>query len=456
MKHAPLAAVSLLFLLTCACQPNAGEPGPSAGSSGASGGQGGGRAGAAAGGTGGGGGSGGASAPDVRPVDPISPDAGTDSSVTPADGGTDGAPASDCTTAQPNSLFCKPLGKMPTSIRETGLFPAAPDLTKHPASMREYVPSPELWSDGMSKQRFLLLPAGKKIDNTDRAKWEFPIGTVFIKTFFDDTGAGGKPRPIETRFIRRVGDANAFTEYDYYLYEWNAQGTDATLVVDDENGDINQDKPVMVTISRMKDGQPFAVNGGRPFPHVLPSRKACGDCHGENGKLAQTFIGFDELRLNSKFTTTSAKTQLQALGDADIFTMEPPAQAATLADSTNPADPLPRIKRFVFGNCVHCHTGMSQVDLRPEVFEQNTVGKQVEAQSVVPPRGWLRVFPGDPTRSVLFVQMRRTMLPEPTGGGTMNRLRPMPPIGVADQAADQAALGDVEAWIRSLPSAPAP
>jgi hypothetical protein len=29
------------------------------------------------------------------------------------------------------------------------------------------VPDPPLWSDGMEKQRFLVLPAGGKIDNTD-------------------------------------------------------------------------------------------------------------------------------------------------------------------------------------------------------------------------------------------------------------------------------------------------
>jgi hypothetical protein len=109
-----------------------------------------------------------------------------------------------------------------------------------------------------------------------------------------------------------------------------------------------------------------------------------------------------------------------------------------------------RIKRFVFGNCVHCHNGGGQVDLHPDVFVANTVGKPTEAQSVMPPAGWLRVVPGDPSKSVLYVQMQRTMLPAPTGDG-MNRLRAMPPLGVADVAADQAALEDVSDWITALP-----
>ena len=86
-----------------------------------------------------------------------------------------GGAISDCTPALPGSLFCQPLGMMPTSIKATGLFPAAPDLSRHPAGMLEYVPDPPLWSDGMAKQRFLILPAGTKIDNSDRKRWAFPM-----------------------------------------------------------------------------------------------------------------------------------------------------------------------------------------------------------------------------------------------------------------------------------------
>jgi hypothetical protein len=437
-RRKSLSAVPLLVLLLHAC----GEaPGGGSGGTGGTG---------TGGGGAGGGGAGGGGAGDAAPAP--APDA----QATGGQGGSapDAPPAmaGDCTPAQPKSLFCDPLRAMPKSLKETGLFPFAPDLGRHPASLIEYSPSPALWSDGLEKQRFLLLPAGKKIDNSDRKKWAFPVGTLFVKTFFDDSGAGGKPRAIETRIIRRVGEATAFTEYDYYLYEWSPQGDDATLLVDDQNGNILKDKPVMVTIKRTDNGQPFAVNGGQPFPHVLPSRQACDDCHLENGKQTQTFIGFDELRLNSKLTASSARTQLQDLADAGIFKNPPPSDPVSLPDSTNPADPLPRVKRFVFGNCVHCHYGGAQFDLRPEVFEQNTVNKDVDpAQSVAPPKGWKRVFPGDPLKSVVYVQTRRTMLPAPTGGGNMNRLRPMPPVGVSDQAVDQAALADMEAWIRSLP-----
>ena len=118
-----------------------------------------------------------------------------------AGSGGQGGTGSDCTAAS-TSLLCQPLGAMPASIKATGLFPAMPDFSQHSAQMLEYVPDPPLWSDGMKKQRFLVLPTGTQIDNSDPKRWQFPVGTLFIKTFFDDSGAGGASRPIETRLIR--------------------------------------------------------------------------------------------------------------------------------------------------------------------------------------------------------------------------------------------------------------
>lgn len=357
-------------------------------------------------------------------------------------GGVGGA-ASDCTAAS-TSLVCQPLGAMPASIKATGLFPAAPDFSQHSAQLLEYVPDPPLWSDGMKKQRFLVLPAGTKIDNSDPKRWAFPVGTLFIKTFFDDSGAGGSSRPIETRLIRATMNG----QYEFFVYQWNQDSSDATLVVNDVEGDINAEISVDITIGP-GSGQAFQINGGQPFAHVLPSRNACGLCHEQNGMVAQTFIGFDELRLNSKLSAEAAKTQLQTFADAGLFTQPIPATPASIADSSNDGGRLLRIKRFVFGNCVTCHNGGGQVDLHPDVFVANTVNQATTAQSVMPPAGWKRVIPGDPAKSVLYVQMQRTMLPPPSGAS--DRLRAMPPVGLSDKAVEQTALKDVYDWISALP-----
>jgi len=239
-----------------------------------------------------------------------------------------------------------------------------------------------------------------------------------IKTFFDDGPAG--PRPVETRFIRRIGGPDAFDQFDFNVYQWNAAGTDATLV---EIEGLRT--PVTVTVKKL----------GAPFMHDIPSRQDCGACHEANAKTAQTFIGFDEVRLNSKLTPASTTTQLEDF--AGLFTSPPPKPAA-LAD---PDPRLLRIKRFVLGNCVHCHDGGRVVDLHPDLFVANTVGKPIDASGITPPAGWLRVVPGKPEMSILYVEARRTMLP--TG------LKPMPPVGLA--VAEAGALEDLRAWIMALP-----
>jgi hypothetical protein len=415
-------------------------PAPKGGAGGArSGGSGGG--GNPSGGASGSGGAGGA-ADASAPADTGAKDGAAGDGVVPA--------VDDCASA-PKSLLCDPLQKMPKTIKETGLFPAAPDFSKHSPRMRKFTPDPPLWSDGLEKERFLLLPGDKKIDNTNPKQWAFPIGTVLIKTFFDDGGAGGKTRPIETRFIRRVGSESDFVEYDYYLYQWNADGTDAMLILDDRAGDDQFAPTVKITINHMLGGKPLLVNKGLPFDHTLPSRSMCGDCHRQNGLWAQTFIGFDEVRLNWKPDPGAAKTQLQEFQDAGIF-MKKPAPGDPPPRTVGDADPLlNKVKRFVFGNCVHCHNEQGMVfDMAPDKFVANTVGQMTMAQSVQPPKGWLRVYPANPEMSVVFVQLRRMPLPMPTTVGG-DRLRPMPPFGVNDIAADQEAVADMKAWIMSLP-----
>jgi hypothetical protein len=458
MTHQPrLVVAAVLSALALACQPqdNTGPRGGHGGSVGGSGGDGGGggsnggsggggsggtagRGGTGGGGTGGGGTGGGGTGGGG------SLDAGKDVG---GGGGDMGTTNSACKPDLPNSLFCNPTGKMPKTIKETGVFPMAPDLTKHDPAMREFAPSPELWSDGMTKLRFLLLPAGMKIDNTDgEGMWKFPVGTIFIKTFFDDSGAMGAPRAIETRFIRRVKAEGVATDYEYYVYQWHKDGMDADLLVDGANGvggDVMKGTPVPIVINHMVNGQPLRINNGMPFMHTIPSQKNCIDCHEESGMVAQTFIGFDEIRLNSKKVTTATTTQLQDF--SDIFMKPIPAAPKTITDNNAL---LLRVKRFVFGNCVHCHNGNSVFDMHPEVFVENTVGKEVEAQSVHPPPGYLRIVAGNPTMSVVYRQMARVNLPPAMNGA--DPLRPMPPVGVADIAVDQAALTDMRTWIMGL------
>lgn len=324
--------------------------------------------------------------------------------------------SAECTGTQ---LVCDTSAKLPKSIKETGLFPEAPSFAKVSDRLIPFKPIYELWSDGLHKERYLLLPKGGKVDNKDPARWDFPVGTVLVKTFLDDRG--GK-RPIETRLIRKVADP--FEPFEFSVYKWNATGTDAELA------DITDPIPVSVTV------------GGRTFDHRIPSKLHCGDCHTANSHLASAIIGFDELRLGKLKDTD--ESQLAALGQRGIFTGAVPANPAVITDA-NPV--LQQVKRFVFGQCVHCHNGKgtNPIDLRPEVFVANTVNKVPVSPGVEVPAGWFRVRPKMPERSVLYLQT--------LGGATLPAmLRVMPPVGVQvrDQAPFSAELENLKAWINSL------
>src|SRR5581483_9401473 len=113
------------------------------------------------------------------------------------DAAADSAPKGDGQAAGGN-LLSDPLAPLPMSLADTGFFPAFPDTSKVADQLKFYVPDPPLYSDGLKKQRYIVLPAGKTIDVTDRKNWIFPEGTIFVKTFSDDTD------PVETRIVRRT------------------------------------------------------------------------------------------------------------------------------------------------------------------------------------------------------------------------------------------------------------
>jgi len=68
-------------------------------------------------------------------------------------------------------------------------------------ALRAYKPALELWADGATKQRFISIPAGIKIDTSSFDEWVFPNGTKVWKEFRLD----GKR--VETRLYEKGTDA---------------------------------------------------------------------------------------------------------------------------------------------------------------------------------------------------------------------------------------------------------
>ncbi len=338
----------------------------------------------------------------------------------PVDGGTgmpDGAGAVD---AGPATLIDDPLGAPPMNLADVGIFTAMPDTTKTHARAFYYEPKHPLWSNGLDKSRFMVLPQGKTIDTTVRDGWDFPVGTLFFKTF-SYQNAAGKLTPVETRLIRRVSTTGEiYEQWEFYVYQWNAEATAATLA------DIKVRIPRDVFID------------GKMITHNIPKQADCWNCHIAN---KSPIIGFDELRLNSRLTGQTA-FQLDVVIGKGWLTAPPPKPWVAITDP----DPLQeQAFQYIQANCVHCHNGEQEprepgarypkLDLRWDHVLQQTINKMTET---VGTGTGIRIVPGDPSKSLLYVAMSRQNV----------EVKPMPLVGV--DLVDAKGLKLIGDWITAL------
>src|SRR5580700_8593158 len=117
-------------------------------------------------------------------------------------------------------------GAIPKRLSQTGAF----------VDTRRLIPAPGLlpydlivsfWSDGASKQRLIALPAAK-IKFSATGEWQFPPGTVFVKTFElpIDPAHPELKRRLETRLLVRDADGGVYGA----VYKWRADNSDADLL----------------------------------------------------------------------------------------------------------------------------------------------------------------------------------------------------------------------------------
>src|SRR5690606_11250604 len=99
---------------------------------------------------------------------------------------------------------------IPDSLVCTGLY-ASLKQKRIASRVIEFAPAHPLWSDGAAKRRWILLPEGEKIDNSDPSGWTFPVGTKLWKEF----KVGDKR--VETRLFWKVSP----TFWRNGTYAWN-------------------------------------------------------------------------------------------------------------------------------------------------------------------------------------------------------------------------------------------
>ena len=305
----------------------------------------------------------------------------------------------------------------PRLLSETGLYANTEDLAPHP-SMIPYDVTTPLWSDGAQKERHLVLPGTEKIGVRKDGTYDFPMGTIFVKTFFQgdpDEGARLGNR-LETRLLL-LRDRG----WEGFTYVWNPAQTDAHLV----DGRLTVD---------MYDG----AHPERKTTWTLPSRSDCASCH---TKVANEVLGFRTEALQRSYDYgRGPEDQLAALHAAGVFSSVP--EGPRWPDWHGEAgDSVASIRAYLDMNCAMCHQpngpGNANLDLRhtTALADTNLVGTKPGIWDLGI-RDALLLAPGEPARSLLLERMKRT------------DIKGMPPT--SHDVLDETALQRIHEWIAGM------
>lgn len=300
---------------------------------------------------------------------------------------------------------------MPADLAATGCVDAS--VPTRPASgLIPYSVNASFWSDGASKERYLALPDNGRITRTQSGDFDFPPGSVLLKSF----RVGNQL--VETRLLMRHTDG----VWAGYTYEWNDAQTAATRVIGGKTRQVGT------------------------TAWIYPSEGDCMRCHTSTAGFS---LGPTTAQLNGSLAYASTgvtANQLATLDHIGLFTTALPGAPDTLPRQANPEDGsaslAERARSYLDTNCAQCHRPggptPSSMDLRATVSLA-----AMNACNAMPQAGDLGIAnarllaPGDAGRSIL---VRRTDRRNADG---------MPPVG--SSAVDVAGVGLLTDWVNSLP-----
>jgi uncharacterized repeat protein (TIGR03806 family) len=297
-----------------------------------------------------------------------------------------------------------PPSPTPTSLLATKCFDLSSPSGIVAGAIGYDVTTP-LWSDGATKDRFVVVPRGAKISARPDGDYLFPVGTVAVKSFSVD----GKR--IETRLLVQ----HDIEDWVGYSYAWNEAGTDAELV---------------------SGNRVVPLAGGKSW--YFPSSADCSACH---TPAAGYTIGLEAKQLMGKGDALD-RLEAELRAPIDHSTIVPLVPVDAPPPATNEA----RARSYLHANCSMCHREGSVTGILVDLDLRNDVPLAMTGLCGEPTAGNLGltnpriIVPRDPSRSVILARMRS--LDE----------RRMPKL--ASRVVDEVGVAAVEAWIKDLAACP--
>ena len=280
-----------------------------------------------------------------------------------------------------------------------------------------------LWSDGVDKQRWMLIPGDgnpnsspERITYSESERWNLPVGSVLVKNFSMPDGG----RNLETRLLVRGNSG----EWGGVTYKWLPNGGDAVLL---ESG-----------------GMETLQIGGDVVDYLYPARGQCATCHSD---VAGGALGLSTRQLHRRVfypATGRSADQIETLSKLgliqDTLSEVTLRNVRTSTDRDDPAaSDVDFVRSYLDSNCSHCHTpGGTRANfdtlLTTPLSSQNLICGPVMDDLGVP--GAAVIMPGVPSRSILFERMNTT------AGHRM------PPLGRG--RVDQEAVATLANWILGM------
>ena len=266
-------------------------------------------------------------------------------------------------------------------------------------TMLPYTISTQLFTDYAFKSRFIVLPDDEKITYINPELFDYPIGTIFIKTFYypeDFRKPDSNKRFIETRLL--IHTPEGWTGFPYI---WNKDQTDANL-------EIAGDRQIISWIDL--EGEMQQVN------YLIPNFNMCKSCHIIDNVFQP--IGPKPRLLNYEFQYDSGKMNqikkmmelewVDEIKDIDII----PATA----DWEDPHFSLnDRARAYLDVNCAHCHNDKGQAKTSGLFLKYNQKDPTklgIYKTPVATGRGsgglFFNIVPGNADESILVYRMEST------------------------------------------------
>lgn len=298
-------------------------------------------------------------------------------------------------------------GPIPRQISAYNLFADPATQTPNDGVVPYDLITP-LFSDYSAKHRFVWMPPGTTAQYDAREVFDFPIGTIIVKTFsflHDIRDPAQGERLIETRLL--IHKENGWAALPY---RWNEDATEATLAVAGGRTEVSWTH---------YDGSERRIN------YIIPNMNQCNGCHLIGG--ATQPIGPKARHLNHDFDyEDGAANQLAYWTAIGYLSGAPAPEAAPRAarwDDPESGTLDARARAYLDINCMHCHNpqgpaNTSGLDLS---FDQHDPGKiGIFKTPIAAGRGSggfkYSIVPGNPDESILLFRMESTepgiMMPE--------------------------------------------